>query len=173
MKKFMLIALALVMVFALCACGEDTQTTDPTGTTGKPTVSNDPKGYTFTYNNVKFGVDIVATDVLTKLGAADDKITSESCAFGGSDTVYYYGTSVQVSTNDELGYERIFSIYLSDDLVSTEEGICIGNTVEQVKDAYGEPGSKSTDNSLAYEKDGMTLTFFVKDGAVTSIRYDA
>lgn len=173
MKKFMLIALALVMVLALCACGDDPATTDPTGTTGGQSVSNEPKGYTFTYNGVKVGVDVVAGEALAKLPEADEKFTSASCAFGGNDTVYYYGSSVQISTNDELGYERIFSIYLADDLVSTEEGVCIDNTVEQVKTAYGEPGAKSTDNSMVYEKDGMTLTFIINNGKVSSIRYDA
>lgn len=173
MKKFMLIALALVMVLALCACGDDPKTTDPTGTTGNQSVSNEPKGYTFTHNGVKFGVDIVAADVLTKLGEADDKFTSASCAFGGNDTVYYYGSSVQISTNDELGYERIFSIYLADDLVSTEEGVCIGDSTDKVKSAYGEPGDKSNDSSMVYEKDGMTLTFIINEGSVSSIRYDA
>ena len=173
MKKFMLIALALVMVFALCACGDDPVNTDPTGTTGGNQVSNEPKGYTFTHNNVKIGVDVAAADVIAKLGEADDKFTSASCAFGGNDTVYYYGSSVQISTNDELGYERIFSIYLADDLVSTEEGVCIGDSADQVKSAYGEPGDKSNDNSLVYEKDGMTLTFILNDGMVSSIRYDA
>lgn len=164
MKRMMLMAAAIALI--LCACGKQSvgSSTTPAAVSG---------GYTVIYNGVKLSVGMPAEEALGKLGAADDKITSESCAFGGSDTVYYYGTGVQVSTNDELGYERIFSIYLSDDLVSTEEGVCIGNTVEQVKAAYGEPGSKSTGNSLAYEKDGMTLTFFVKDGTVTSIRYDA
>ena len=171
MKKFMLIALALVMVLALCACGDDPVTTDPAGTTNSNvTPSNNPKGYTFTYNGTQFGVDMAVESVLTKLGEPKDKYTSASCAFGGEDTVYYY-SSIQISTNDEQGYERIYSIYLEDDLVATEKNVCIGNTADQVKAAYGEPDAASSDACLIYSKDGMSLRFNLTDGKVSSILY--
>ena len=114
---------------------------------------------------------MIADDVLAQLGDAKDQYTSESCAFGGEDTVYYYN-SIQVSTNNEYGYERIYSIYLEDDLVSTEEGICVGSTADDVKAAYGEPSAKSTDVCLIYEKDGMTLNFNLVDGVVSTILYN-
>lgn len=183
MKKLTLIVLALMMIAMLCACGssnegtnnnttaanqtnENTQGTAPTDNTG----STVPTGYLFTYNNVQFGVDIRADEVLAKLGDYTDKATSASCAFGGDDTVYYY-SSIQVSTNNELGYDRIYSIYLEDDLVSTEEGICVGSTAEQVKAAYGDPTEEIT-TCLTYEKDGMALSFNLSDGVVSSILYN-
>ena len=170
MKKIALILLALMMVSLLCACG-DTATDNSTTTTAPSGVSTTPKGYLFTYNDVQFGVDMTIESVLTKLGEPKDKYTSESCAFGGNDTIYYY-PSIQISTNDEYGYDRIYSIYLEDDLVSTEKGISVGSTAEQVKEAYGEPGANSADTVLIYEKDGMALSFNLEDGKVTSIRYD-
>lgn len=170
MKKYIALILALVCALTLCACGGDTPDTtkEPATTTG--TASNTPVGYLFTYNGVQFGVDMPAADVLSSLGTPKDKYTSKSCAFQGEDTVYYY-SSIQVSTNNEQGYERIYSIYLEDDLVSTEKGISVGSTESAVKDAYGEPGSKSSDAALIYEKDGMTLTFNLKDGVVSTILY--
>lgn len=173
MKKFFLIALVLVMALALCACGEDPAATNPVDTTGSNvTPSNTPKGYTFTYNGTQFGVDMAVDSVLAKLGEPKDKAVSASCAFGGEDTVYYY-SSIQISTNDEQGYERIYSIYLEDDLVSTEKNICIGNTADQVKTAYGEPSADSSDACLIYSKDGMSLRFNLTDGKVSSILYTA
>ena len=172
MKRYMLIALALMLALALCACGEDPTTTEPAGTTNSTvTPSTTPKGYTFTYNGTQFGVDMAVEGVLTKLGQPKDKYTSKSCAFGGEDTVYYY-SSIQISTNNEQGYERIYSIYLEDDLVSTEKNICIGNTVDQVKAAYGEADAVSSDSCLIYSKDGMTLRFNLTDGKVSSILYN-
>lgn len=172
MKKYMLIALALVLVLALCACGGDTNTTEPSGTTNTTvTPSTTPKGYTFTYNGTKFGVDMAVDGVVSKLGEPKDKYTSKSCAFGGEDTVYYY-SSIQISTNNEQGYERIYSIYLEDDLVSTEKGIYIGSTADQVKAAYGEADAASSDACLIYSKDGMSLRFNLKDGKVSSILYN-
>lgn len=170
MKRYILLALALIMVLSLCACG-DPATTEPAGTTGgNVTPSTTPKGYTFTYNGTQFGVDMAMEGVLAKLGDPNDKAVSASCAFGGEDTVYYYN-SIQISTNDEQGYERIYSIYLSDDLVSTEKNICIGNTADQVKAAYGEADAASSDSCLIYTKDGMSLRFNLKDGKVSSILY--
>lgn len=172
MKRYMLIALALMMVLSLCACGGDPTTTEPAGTTNSNvTPSTTPKGYTFTYNGTQFGVDMAVDSVLTKLGEPKDTYTSQSCAFGGEDTVYYY-SSIQISTNNEQGYERIYSIYLEDDLVSTEKGICIGNTADQVKAAYGEADAASSDSCLIYSKDGMSLRFNLTDGKVSSILYN-
>ena len=122
MKKFAAILMIMTMVLALCACGTaDTPntTTQPAQNTNQNVGSSTPTGYTFTYNECQFGVDMIADDVLAQLGDAKDQYTSESCAFGGEDTVYYYN-SIQVSTNNEYGYERIYSIYLEDDLVSTD-----------------------------------------------------
>lgn len=177
MKKLTLIVLSMLVIAMLCACGggdtDASKDTTPNSTTGtvNNTPNTTPSGHLFTYNDVQFGVDMAAAGVLEKLGPPKDQYTSESCAFGGEDTVYYYN-SIQISTNDELGYERIYSIYLEDDLVSTEKGICVGNTADDVKNAYGEPSDKSSDVCLIYEKDGMTLSFNLTDGVVTTILYN-
>lgn len=176
MKKLTLIVLSLVMIAMLCACGGEADTAknttpDTTTVNTSNTPNTTPTGYLFTYNGVQFGVDMAADEVLTKLGTPKDQYTSESCAFGGEDTVYYY-SSIQVSTNNEFGYERIYSIYLEDDLVSTEKGICVGSTADQVKTAYGEPGANSTETCLIYEKDSMTLSFNLTDGVVSTILYN-
>ena len=173
MKKFVAILLVLIMTMVLCACGgaETPNVTEPSQNVNQNTGSTTPAGYTFTYNGYQFGVDMIADDVLVNLGDPKDEYTSESCAFGGEDTVYYY-SSIQVSTNNEYGYERIYSIYLEDDHVSTEEGICVGSTAEDVKTAYGEPGGNSSDVCLIYEKDGMTLNFNLVDGVVSTILYN-
>ena len=174
MKKLAAILLALTMVLALCACGDSSQTPNNPGEVTlplNPVVDPDPVGYLFTYNGYQFGVDMPADAVIAALGEPRDKYTSESCAFGGEDTVYYY-SSIQISTNNEYGYERIYSIYLEDDLVSTEKGICVGSTAEDVKNAYGEPGDKSSEVCLVYEKDTMTLSFNLVDGVVSTILYN-
>lgn len=172
MKKFVSIALALMLALSLCACGSNDTPADTTGTPQTPnsTPSTTPEGYLFTYNGVTFGVDIAADGVIEMLGTPKDEYTSESCAFGGKDTVYYYD-GIQISANDEDGYLRIYSIYLESDLVSTQENVCIGDTADQVRTAYGEP-STSTETVMTYEKDGMTLSFNLKDGVVSSILYN-
>ena len=172
MKRILTLALAMLLVLGLCACGNDDSTgatTEPTKG-GNKTPSTTPVGYTFTYNDYQFGVGMAVESVLKELGEPNDKETSASCAFGGQDTTYYYN-GLQISTNDEDGYEKIYSIYLEDDLVATEKGVSVGNTAEQVKDAYGEPDASSTENCLIYAKDGMYLKFILKDNKVSAIDY--
>ena len=57
-------------------------------------------------------------------------------------------------------------------MVSTEKGICIGNTAEQVKTAYGTPDEASTDSCLIYAKEGMKLKFILDGDKVSSILYE-
>ena len=162
----------LILAFALlvCACGNDAAPTDPTNTaTNNATATQ--VGYSLTYHGVHVGVGMAMDQVRSQLGTPKDQYTSESCAFGGQDTVYYYD-SLQVSTNDEQGYERIYALYLEDDLVATEEGVCVGDSAEKVTSVYGAAGAESTASNLVYAKDGMTLSFRLQNGVVASILYN-
>lgn len=170
MKRIFLIALAAMMVLSLCACGGDEPAaTDPTKG-GNVIPSTTPVGFTFTYNGYQFGVDMSIDTVVQNLGQPKDKAEMNSCAFGGTNYVYYYN-SIQINTTDDQGYDRIYTIYLEDDLVTTEKGVCVGNTAQQVKDAYGEPSEASSETCLVYAKDGMYLKFNLKADKVSSITY--
>ena len=165
-----MIALAAIMVLCLCACGtDDPAATDPTKG-GNVTPSTTPVGFTFTYNGYQFGVDMSIDTVVENVGEPKDKAEMNSCAFGGTHYVNYYN-SIQINTTDDQGYDRIYTIYLEDDLVSTEKGISVGNTAQQVKDAYGEPSEASSETCLVYAKDGMYLKFNLKADKVSSITY--
>ena len=104
MKKFAAILMVLTMVLALCACtsAEVPNTTQAdqgnNQNNGQNSGSTTPAGYTFTYNDCQFGVDIVAADVLAKLGTPKDQYTSESCAFGGEDSRFAYAPHVVQSS---------------------------------------------------------------------------
>lgn len=168
MKKFSLIAVFLIAAMVLCACGGGApQSTEGSEQGGQ--VQEGPVGYTFTYDDVQMGVDMDAADVLEALGEAKSRVVSASCAFGGNDIVYDY-QSVKISTNDELGYERIYCIEVVDDMAQTEKGIKIGSASDAVTAAYGEPTTTNA-GGVIYEKDGMQLRFLMKDGKVTSIQY--
>ena len=170
MKKIFCMLLAIMMLLVLCAC--DGQNDNSTTTTVPTTGNNDgkPVGYLFTSDNgTQFGVKMPMAGLIDKLGEPRSKETSESCAFAGLDTVYKYD-SFWISANDEGGYEMIYEITLTDDLVKTEEGICIGASAADVTAKYG-ASEGSSDALLVYSKDGMKLMFVITNGAVTKIRY--
>ena len=168
MKKILTVALiVLTLCCLMCSCGDKEAAADNDTVVSAENADT----YTFTFAGVKIATGVEAADVLASLGEANDTFTSESCAFGGEDTVYYYN-GFQLSTNNETGVEKIFSVYLEDDSVATEEGISIGMTPEQVTAAYGEASSDSaTGTSLIYSKGDMTLTFTLENGVVSSILY--
>lgn len=69
------------------------------------------------------------------------------------------------------GSESIYTIVICNDIVSTAEGIYIGCTAEQVREAYGEP-AQSTDALLLYEKGSSELRFSLNtNGEVDQIFY--
>lgn len=174
MKKFVSIALALILALSLCACGEDNSSKDntkPTASTS-PNASRDAIGYTFTSNGTKFGVGMDAKKVVEKLGTYKDRAVTESCGdMGGNDINYFYA-NFTIYANDAEGYERIYCIELTSDVEATEKNICIGATTDEVKAAYGTPSTESS-TGLIYQKDDMTLTFMLdtEKGTVSSIQY--
>lgn len=167
MKKIICAVLALTLLLALSACGGDGTAT----TTTQPTQGNngEPVGYTFTYEGKQIGLGMKMDDVLALIGQPKQKNVSDSCAFGGTDTTYYYD-SIRITTSDDKGYEWVYQISIEDDLVSTEEGISITDTAGAVIAKYG-PSEGNTDALLIYSKDGMKLQFVIDEGVVTAIRY--
>ena len=172
MKKFVLITLALILALSLCACGGDNGSSKDST---KPTAGCDKGpgeaiGYTFTTGGTQFGVNMDAKKVVEKLGSYNDRAVSESCGdMGGNDINYFYA-NFTIYANDAEGYERIYCIELTSDVEATEKHVSIGDTADAVKSAYGTP-SKETSVGLIYEKDGMSLTFMLENGAVSSIQY--
>ena len=168
MKKMLTLLLAFVLVFGLCACGNDA--TDNTTTTTQPAQNgNTPMGYSMKIGDVTFGIGMNATEVSQKLGACEPFIT-ESCGdMGGNDYEYDYQDYI-IYANDGAGSVRIYCMEIKSDLVSTPENISIGDSAEDVKGAYGEPTSAG-DTNMVYEKDGMQLIFILDGGEVTAIQY--
>ncbi len=170
MKKLIMIVLALTLVLALCACGND-EGGDTTPTTESKTqeLSSTPIGYGLKINGVSFGIGMDAQKVCPQLGDKEPVI-SESCGdMGGDDYEYNYSDYV-VYANNGGGAVRIYCVELRSDMVATAEGITTTASVDEVKEVYGTPASESSANMI-YEKDGMQLIFFLKDGAVDAIQY--
>lgn len=174
MKKIFCMLLAIMMLLALCACEGQKNDADQGGnktttTSNKPADDGKAIGFTLTYNGKQIGLNMKMDDVKGLIGNPNKSNTSDSCAFNGTDTTHYYD-SIRITTSDDRGYEWIYEITLTDDLVETEEGICIGASAADVTAKYG-ASQGSSDALLVYSKDGMKLMFVITDGAVTAIRY--
>ena len=133
--------------------------------------------YGFTYNGYKIYPGMQASEALAILGDDYDQREDASCAGQGLDHVYIFkGGSFQVVSHpmdDTSGECKVMYVMLNDDTVATPEGVYIGNTVDQVKAAYGDPDAdKSTDSILIYTKGTSFIQFEINESnVVTSIVY--
>lgn len=108
------------------------------------------------------------TEVLDALGEANSYFEAASCAFEGLDKTYTYSGFV-ITTRPDGDEDYVNSILLTDDSVTTAEGIYIGSTQTDVLAAYGQANVEN--DVIQYTLDNTTLNFILKDGAVISIEY--
>ncbi len=127
------------------------------------------KGYVFTYNDVSVGMDVDAAPIVEKLGEPVSYFEAASCAFEGLDKMYTYN-GFELDTYPVGDKDYVSSIILKDDSVSTAEGICIGDSIEKLKQAYDGEGEESG-GMLVYSKDGMKLCFIMQGEFIISIEY--
>lgn len=183
-KKIMALLLA-VMMLGLTACGgsDDSSSSDTSDSTSEDTAADtsadtsedtseedaaEGLGYVFEYNGVSVVIDAEAADILEGLGEEKSYYEAASCAFDGLDKIYTYD-SFEIDTYPTDDVDYISAVILKDDLVSTAEGVAIGDSQDDVTAAYGE--GTEEDGYLVYYKDDMKLRFIIEDGVVTSIEY--
>ena len=109
--------------------------------------------------------------MLDDLGEPLSYYEAESCAFGDLDKVWTYnGFTIYTYQTEDVDY--IYDVVLSSDALSTPEGVSIGDSVDDVKEAYGDP-EEEDDKQLVYRKGDMRLIFLLSDGSVSSIDYQS
>lgn len=127
------------------------------------------KGYAFTYNDVSITMDADAAPIIEKLGEPASYFEAASCAFEGLDKMYTYN-GFELDTYPVEDKDYVSSVILKDDSVSTAEGICIGDSLEELQQAYGGEGEESG-GMLVYAKDGMKLCFIMQGQVIIAIEY--
>ena len=165
MKRFvkaMALVIALLCVFtAFVACTAEQGDNEKNN-------SADVEFY-ITYKGTKIELDKDATSVLAALGAASDTASLGDCGGFGLQTRYTYDNFVIYTVKNDSG-EKIDQITLSNDIVETPKGICVGDSAEEVIKAYGEPNAK-TDTKIEYESGSLILKFGLEGGDVKSINF--
>jgi len=146
----------LFVIFALSGCSQNEQ----------EEAAREP--YFFIFDNVKMEVNVDAEPIILKLGNPISVFEAPTCAFDGKDVLYSY----QHFDVDVFEYDvesKIYSIALNDDLVTTEEGISVGDSVEKVIEKYG--NADVSGGSYVYAAEGMALEFIAQNDYVIAIRY--
>ena len=166
-RKAMAMAAAMIMSMALTACGGSGD--GSSASSDAPAAGGD--GYTFTSGSTVIAMNEDASAVVEELGEADDYFESESCAFEGLDKVYSY-PGFQLNTYPVDDKDYVLSVVFMDDTVSTDEGISIGSTKDEVTEAYGDPSSESA-TELVYEKGDTELKIGLDGDSVTTLEIAA
>lgn len=127
------------------------------------------KGYVFIHNGVTVEMDTDASSIIEKLGEPVSYFEAASCAFEGLDKMYTYN-GFELDTYPMGDKDYVSSLILKDDSVTTAEGICIGDSLEKLQQAYDGEGEESG-GMVVYAKDGMKLCFIMQGQEIISIEY--
>lgn len=134
-------------------------------------VTADEEGFWFVYNGEVIRMGDYIEGVVSKLGAASDYVESDSCTSEGMMKTYYYsGAEISAYAKTEGDEYRIFSIILTDDSISTAEGLYIGQTQDEMTAVYG-TNYQSVPGVCQYTKNGTALTFDLEGEDIICITY--
>lgn len=117
------------------------------------------------------GVALVPGEVFDQSALPEYSQVSEvpSCAFDGSDNVYNYDV-FELTAYIETDGERVYSIYFIDPNLPTTEGLCLGDTVDDMKSLYGE-SYEAEGTAYTYTRGETMLIIITKNDIVVSIEY--
>lgn len=176
-KNWILRSLAVLMALAVCAiaagCGNTSGSDIVIGGNDNSTNGNDnatDKAFTFVHNNVKITPNDLVDPLVAALGSDYTYYESPSCAYIGLDKCYVYKGFSIYTYPDDKGVDHVLQIVLTDDSLSTPEGLLIGDAAQKVIELYGEDYEES-DGSYAYTRGKTCLMIIIKNDRVQSIQY--
>lgn len=145
----------LLLLVSLCSCGD-----------GKG--REEKEEYYFTSGNVRFTVGDDAERVIAELGTPNSRRSSPSCADEGIDEVYAY-SGFKIFVHRKGADSRISEIDITSDTAETDLGIRIGDSKEALLRKYG--AANEVDGVIEYIGGKCILRFYIRDGAVSAIKY--
>lgn len=168
MKKLIAMSIIALLGIALAACGGNNNNTETTHTTPPPAIA---ANHSFVYRNVEITMGARPEPVLLALGSALDEMREPNCAIEGEDvTLRFPGMILYITYPADGSAAFIASVRLTDDSVTTPEGLYIGAAAEEVARIYGQYDREV--NGFYYFNQGRsTLQVAVRDGAVVQIIY--
>lgn len=155
MKRFISLALLLAMLVCFVGCDGGSET----------------KSYLFKSGEVEIKVGGDANSAVSALGEAQNLVETPSCGGGAEPDREYTYAGFKFNTVNENGVNKIVKIVLTDDSVSTPEGISIGDGREAVIETYGADYTENASGTLVYTDGASQLMFGITDGSVSAIHY--
>ena len=129
------------------------------------------EGYYFKDKETMIIMNSEADKILSELGEYNKFTKVPSCAYQGNDKIYSYN-GYNIYTNEFEKKDVITSVILTSDLVSTPEGLKIGDSELKADDIYGD-NYKEEAGVRTYKKADTELKIIIEKDAVTSIEYYA
>ncbi len=126
------------------------------------------KQFAITAQDVTFSVGDDCDSVLEALGEPNRCSSAPSCAGEGEDELYVYNGFL-ITAHRAYGKAEVTSVELTNDTVSTCEGVSIGDSSERLTDIYGE--GEHFSGGVEYVGKNCRLRFYIKEGKIAGIRY--
>lgn len=177
MKRLFTLFLTMLLTLSLVACGGQGNGAAPQGDSDPapagaavPTPEANSK-YVPTYRDCPLPMNADFEPLLAFLGEPDSYFEAASCAFDGLDKTYTYA-GLEIVTYPDGDVDRVSSVRILDNSVSTPEGVTVGASPEDVTAAYGEDYDE-LGMQYAYEDGDAILSVLFDGGAAVSVEYTA
>ena len=172
-RRLFTIFLMTLLLLSLAACGGQGESGSDQPAAGQTRTGGEEtrEGYVFLVSSASdyaVSIDDDMAGVLDALGEPNQYFEAASCAFNGLDKTYTYAGFV-IITRPDGDKDFVQSIRLTDDSVTTPEGIYIGCSADEVTAAYGE--GEKTDTLLICASGHTALYFVLENEKVISIEY--
>ena len=162
MKKFLALCMVLLLIASMAAC------TDTPDDNNDIAPKNHTVNYSVNYMEVQIDVGVEAKDIISKLGDYTSE-DGEACGTNEKDVIYTL-SGIEIETHVSGDSEIVRQIKIVNDSQSTQKGITIGSTRDEVISAYGNNYTEGSSGALRYEGDSSAIEFhFGVSGNVSNI----
>lgn len=151
MKKYLV--LLLIVCLSLSGCGKRLSQSNYT---------------TVLCADVSIGLNALADPVLAALGAPFGYGESKSGVYSGVEKTYQF-SGLRLKTFQSQDGERISGVMITDKNLATPDGLCIGDSAEQVRSRFGE--NCIQDNCCIINRSREQMVVLLENNFVTAIQY--
>lgn len=144
-------------------------TQQPDETTQPKNESNAAPAFALTVGTFTIRMDQNIQEVLDTMGEPLGVFEAPSCAFDGIDRIFSFpGLQIHTYPLDESDF--IHTISIRDDSIMTQNGIYLGNSLDNVLAAYGDNYQQEF-GMFTFTKGVTTLQFLIEYDMVVAITY--